>query len=75
MGHAPDKFFSELLLFKINVLCYSCNCVRKKKIISASEEATKASGFIFLMIYCLILKNNPYLIPYIKINSKSGSMM
>ena len=58
MGHAWDKYISELLLFKINVLCYSCNCVRKKKIISASEEATKASGFIFLMIYCLILKKH-----------------
>ena len=56
MGHTTDKCISELLLFKIDVLCYSCNCVREKKIISASEEATKASEFIFLMIYCLILK-------------------
>ena len=56
MGHAADKYISELLLFKINVLCYLCNCVRKKKIICASEEATKPCGFIFLMVYCLILK-------------------
>lgn len=42
------------VLINVSILSYSCNCVRRKKNISASEEATRAFGFIHLMIYCLL---------------------
>ena len=38
------------VLINVSILDYSCNCIRRKKIISASEEATRAFGFIHLMI-------------------------
>lgn len=41
-----------------NVLSYSCNCMKKEKIISTLEEAMTAFGFIFLMMQYLPFYEN-----------------
>lgn len=55
MVHATDQYISQLFLINvlINVLSYSGNFMKNKKITSASKEVMIAFGFTFLMSYSL----------------------